>query len=112
MSIPPKPAFAGLNLADDLKEFESEPAPPSRPKPNPAALAAVSERAGFPSREPQAPKPAPAVRELKYETRMTLRVTERDKRRFDDLAYRLRVANGEAFGRLLDVFEAQETASR
>ncbi len=98
--------FAGLNLADDLKAFEPE---VTAPRPDPKVLAKVSERAGFPSREPQPAqpdKPAAPVRELNFDARLTLRVTNRDKQRFEDLAYRLRVPNGEAMQRLLDHFEA------
>lgn len=107
---PAKPVFAGLNLAEDLREFDVAPTAAPRPKPDAASLNAVSERAGFPSREPQPIKaaPIPPVRELNFETRLTIRITERDKKRFDDLAYRLRVPNGEAFRRLLDQFEAAE----
>ena len=110
-----KPAFAGLNLADDLKDFEVDEAPDHRPKPDAAALADVSERAGFPSREPKASKPAPApapVREIIYGERLTLRVTKKDRERFDEIAYRLRGANGEAFARILDAFELQEQAAK
>jgi hypothetical protein len=109
---PQKPTFAGLNLAEDLREFDVALPAAHMTRPDAAALNAVSERAGFPSREPRVAKPAPPVRELKFETRLTIRVTERDKRRFDDLAYRLRAPNGEAFQRLLDLFEASEPARR
>ena len=108
-----KPAFAGLNLADDLKDFEVDEAPDHRPKPDAAALADVSERAGFPSREPKPSKPAPApVREVLYGERLTLRVTRKDRERFDEIVYRLRGANGEAFARVLDAFELQEKAAK
>lgn len=110
-SSPAKAAFAGFNLADDLKEFEVEDARELRPKPDPTSLATVSERAGFPSREPKPPKPAAPVRELKFDERLTLRVTEADRKRFDDIVYRLRAANGEAFAKVLDAFEAQEAAA-
>jgi hypothetical protein len=110
--LPTKPAFSGLNLAEDLREFESAPALKMPPRPDTASLNAVSEQAGFPSREPRASKAAapPPARELNFETRLTIRVTERDKQRFDDLAYRLRAPNGEAFRRLLDLFEASEAS--
>jgi hypothetical protein len=109
-----KPAFAGFNLAEDLREFETVAPAAPRARPDAASLNLVSERAGFPSREPRPAAPTPAaaptpVREARFETRLTLRITERDKQRFDDLAYRLRVANGEVFQRLLDHFEALET---
>ena len=109
-----KPAFAGINLADDLKDFEVDEAPDHRPKPDAAALADVSERAGFPSREPKASKPAaPApLREVIYGERLTLRVTRKDRERFDEIVYRLRGANGEAFARILDAFELQEKAAK
>ena len=108
-NAPAKPTFAGLNLADDLRDFETEEASGHRPKPDAAALADVSERAGFPSREPKLAKaPPPPARELNFDERLTIRVTKRDRKRFDDIRYRLRVANGEAFARILDVFEAQE----
>lgn len=110
---PAKPSFAGLNLAADLKEFDVDKPPALRPKPDPAALAGVSERAGFPSREPKPAKSAaPPVRELHFDERLTLRVAKVDRTRFDDIAYRLRAANGEAFAKVLDAFEAQEAAEK
>ena len=105
---PAKTAFAGLNLADDLREFEPSVAAPP-PRPDRAKVAAVSESAGFPHREPRAAKPAAPPRPLNYDARMTIRVASADKTRFDDLAYRLRASNGEAFRRLLDHFETSET---
>ena len=101
-----KPAFAGLNLADDLKEFEPSAAEAPRPRLAPAALETLSDQAGFPSREPKAAKRTPIVRAVNFDTRLSLRVTARDKQRFDDLAYALRVPNGDAFRQMLDLFEA------
>ncbi len=102
---PAKPAFAGLSLADDLREFETDvTAPP--PRPDKAKIAAVSESAGFPSREPLVAKARTPPRPLNYDARLTIRIAETDKARFDDLVYRLRASNGEVFRRLLDHFEA------
>ena len=110
MSTPqPKPTFAGLSLADDLKEFEIAAEPP-RKRLDASALESLSERAGFPSREPKPTKRAPVVRAANFDTRLSLRVTDRDRQRFDDIVYALRVPNGEAFRQLLDLFE--ETAKR
>jgi hypothetical protein len=104
-----KPAFVGLDLAADLRDFETDAPAPAPRRPDTASLNAVSERAGFPSREPRPAKRAPPpVRAAQFDTRLTLRLTEEDKRRFDDLVYRLRVPNGEAFRRLLDQFEGLE----
>jgi hypothetical protein len=101
---PAKTAFAGLNLADDLRDFEPD-ASSAPARPDAAALTALSERAGFPSREPRVAKPPPIPRPLNFDARLTIRVAGPDKQRFDDLVYRLRVSNGEAFRRLLDHFE-------
>jgi hypothetical protein len=105
----PKPAYAGLRIAQDLAAFEPDASTP--PMPDPKLLAQVSERAGFPSREPKAPttpKPAPASRELTYDARLTIRVREEDKARFDDLVYKNRLTNGAFFQKLLDHFEGAE----
>ncbi len=102
-----KSAFAGLNLADDLRDFESD-IGASPPRPDRAKIEAVSERAGFPSREPVPRKPPPMERPLNYDARLTLRVTDADMKRFHDLVYRLRSSNGAVFQRLLDTFEASE----
>jgi len=99
-----KPAFAGLSLADDLREFEGD-VTAAPPRPDKAKIAAVSESAGFPSREPRAAKSAAPTRPLNYDARLTIRIAESDKTRFDDLVYRLRASNGEVFRRLLDRFE-------
>ena len=104
-SAPAKPAFAVLNLAEDLKDFELPTAAPL-PRPDRAVVAAVSQSAGFPSREPQSLKTAAPVRALHYDARMSLRVAEADKARFDDLVYRERASVGEVFRRLLDHYEA------
>ena len=50
------------------------------------------------------------MRAANFDTRLSLRVTDRDRQRFDDIVYALRVPNGEAFRQLLDLFE--ETAKR
>jgi len=102
---PARTPFAGLNLAEDLREFEPD-ASTAPTRPDPATLAALSDRAGFPSREPRVPKAPPTPRPLNFDARLTIRVAQRDKQRFDDLVYRLRASNGEAFRRLLDHFEA------
>ena len=102
---PAKPAFAGLNIADDLKAFEPDLAGAAA-RPDPVAMAEVSARAGFPSREPQAAKRPASLRPLNFDTRLTVRVAARDKQRFEDLAYSLRCSNGEALRRLLDHFAA------
>jgi len=102
---PAKPAFAGLNLAEDLKDFEL-PTAARLPRPDRATVAAVSESAGFPHREPRSVKPAAPVRPLNFDARMSLRVAEADKTRFDDLVYRERASVGEVFKRLLDHYEA------
>jgi hypothetical protein len=100
-----KAPFAGLSLADDLKEFEIPPAT-TPAKPDSRALSAMSERAGFPSREPRAPIVVKQTAQQKFDTRLTVRVTQKDKVRFEEIAYRLRLQNGEAFQRLLDAIEA------
>lgn len=100
-----KPAFAGLSLADALKDFDP-PAIASLPKADPARLREMSTNAGFPSREPQPLPPKPVPRPLNYDTRLTLRVAEDDKTRFENLVYRLRTTNGEAFKLALDALTA------
>jgi hypothetical protein len=104
-TAPAKNPFVGLNLADDLREFETA-MPVPRPRPDQAKVAAVSESAGFPSREPRVAKAPPPPRPLNYDARLTIRIAEADKTRFDNLVYRLRTSNGDAFRRLLDHFEA------
>ena len=94
------------------------------PRMDTESLRAIAESRGFTSREaapapasgpvsrpapsPRAPAPA---RALNFDTRLTIRVSDEAKRRFDDLTYRLRVPNGETFNRLLDLFEATEKKS-
>jgi TfoX/Sxy family transcriptional regulator of competence genes len=41
-----------------------------------------------------------------YDNRLTLRVAEEDKARFEELVYRLRASNGEAFKLALDALTA------
>lgn len=97
--------FAGLNLANELADFEPTPSPVA--KSDPTALRELSTRAGFPSREPQpAPsKPEPKVRPLNFDARMTIRVAGEDKERFDNLTYELRTSNGDVFRQALDALE-------
>jgi hypothetical protein len=94
--------FAGLNLADELADFE--PASPVA-KTDPSSLRELSTRAGFPSREPQPPKAPPKPRPLNFDARMTVRVATEDKARFDELTYELRTSNGEVFRQALDALE-------
>ena len=98
-------AFSGLNLADELADFEPMPSPVA--KSDPASLRELSTRAGFPSREPQ---PSPAVaqrrpRPLNFDARMTVRVAAEDKERFDNLTYELRTSNGDVFRQAVDALE-------
>lgn len=72
----------------------------------PAAAAAPAEM-----RPTTAARNVPPPRPIHFETRLTIRISAEAKRRFDDLAYRLRVPNGEAFNRLLDAFERVEGQS-
>ena len=98
-------AFSGLNLADELADFEPTPSPV--PKADPASLRELSTRAGFPSREPQ-PSPSEAHRRprpLNFDARMTIRVAGEDKERFDNLTYELRTSNGDVFRQALDALE-------
>ncbi len=100
-----KPAFAGLSLADELRDFDP-PGALQPPKVDPVKLREMSTNAGFPSREPQ-PLPIKAPpRPLNYDTRLTLRVADQDKTRFEDLVHQLRTTNGEAFKLALDALAA------
>jgi hypothetical protein len=105
MTAEKKLAFAGLSLADELKDFDPPAAAPP-PKADPVKLREMSTQAGFPSREPQPLPSKPAPRPLLYDNRLTLRVAEEDKARFEELVYRLRASNGEAFKLALDALTA------
>jgi hypothetical protein len=101
-----KPAFAGLSLADQLKDFDAPAQGAGPAKPDPKKLRVLSTEAGFPSREPQPLPVKPPPRPLQFETRVTIRTSAEDKERFEELSYRLRKANGETFKLALDALEA------
>lgn len=74
---------------------------------------AGGELLGFQSDKPAQPE-APAVPKKRarqpsqYPDHYNLRLREGDRERFDDYAYRHRIAKGEVFGRMLDLLEADE----
>lgn len=89
-------------------------APPARAVRDQAK--AVAAALGFVSDKPApAPAPAPAVRKRtrqpsQYPDHYNLRLRDGDRERFDDYAYRHRLAKGEVFRIMLDLLEADERA--
>lgn len=68
-------------------------------KPGAAAEQAVT------TAEPPSPRKKPP---RLYPDHYNIRLRIGDRQRFDDLAYRLRIAKGEMFGKMLDLAEAAE----
>ena len=74
-----------------------------------AALGFVSDKLAA------APSPAPTARKRtrqpsRYPDHYNLRLRDGDRERFDDYAYRHRLAKGEVFRIMLDLLEAEEQA--
>lgn len=101
-------SFGGDDDADYI-------APPAREVRDQAK--AVAAALGFVSDKAPAapPAPAPTVRKRtrqpsQYPDHYNLRLRDGDRERFDDYAYRHRLAKGEVFRIMLDLLEADERA--
>lgn len=104
-----KPAFAG---ATDFGAETDYIAPP--PREVREAARSSGEAHGFVSDKPREPAPVPAPKvarpkpPARFPEQYNIRLRTEDRVRFDDFAYRHRIAKGEALRRLLDLAEADE----
>ncbi|PZU05989.1 hypothetical protein [Sphingomonas sp.] len=109
----PAPRLAGVtNFGDDDADYI---APPPRAVREQAR--AGGEAIGFVSDRPAAPAARATVKKRprlpsQFPDHYNLRLREGDRERFDDYAYRHRLAKGDVFALMLDLLEAKDRADQ
>ena len=106
----PTPRLAGATSFGSDDDDDYIPPPPREVREQAKAGGAAL---GFVSDKPAVPAPRPGVKRRtrqpsQFPDHYNLKLREGDRDRFDDYAYRHRLAKGEVFGIMLDLLEASE----
>ena len=111
-AIKPSPQLAGVTSFGGDDDVDYIAPPPREVREN---AKAGGEAIGFVSDKPAVTQTRPAVRKRtrqpsQFPDHYNLRLREGDRERFDEYAYRHRLAKGDVFTIMLDLLEAKEQA--